>query len=123
MKSLSSKTIPAATAAAITLLVPGLAPATTAVRAETVLILDLADKAPPAATGTSAGTAAAIGIIGGIIAGAAIANAVRPTEGRAQPVGDANAHAGWSHAGHESYRERDNSYQPNHGAPRPCISP
>lgn len=81
--------------------------------------------APPAppAPGMNAGTAAAIGIVGGIIAGAAIANATQPRDVYVEPVGNANAHTAWCHGKYKSYREWDNSWQPYEGPRRPCISP
>lgn len=79
---------------------------------------------PPApAPGMNAGTAAAIGIVGGIIAGAAIANATKPKEVYVEPVGNANAHLNWCYAKYKSYREWDNSWQPYEGPRKPCISP
>ncbi|WP_428978279.1 BA14K family protein [Oricola thermophila] len=80
---------------------------------------------PPAdpAPGMSAGTAAAIGIVGGIIAGAALANAAQPKEVIIEPVGDPNAHVSWCQARYKSYRVSDNSWQPYHGPRKPCISP
>jgi len=78
--------------------------------------------APPA-PGMNAGTAAAIGIVGGIIAGAAIASATQPKEVQVEPVGNANAHLSWCYAKYKSYRDWDNSWQPYHGPRKPCISP
>ena len=80
--------------------------------------------APPApAPGISTGTAAAIGIVGGVIAGAAIANAQRPREVYVEPAGNPSAHLNWCYAKYRSYREWDNSWQPYEGPRRPCISP
>ncbi|MCI5075414.1 BA14K family protein [Oricola sp.] len=80
-----------------------------------------APPAPPAPKpGMSAGAAAAIGIVGGIIVGAAIAN----QQNQQATAHDATqAHYNWCFAKYKTYRVMDNSYQPYVGPRKPCISP
>ncbi|WP_421848786.1 BA14K family protein [Oricola sp.] len=61
-----------------------------------------------------------LGILGGIVAGAAIANASKPKEVVVVP---GNAHLQYCYNRYKSYREWDNSWQPYQGPRRPCISP
>ncbi|MFZ2101511.1 MAG: BA14K family protein [Oricola sp.] len=77
--------------------------------------------APPA-PGINAGAAAAL-LIGGVIAGAAIANATQPKDVYVEPVGNADAHINWCFGKYKSYRMSDNTYQPFDGPRKQCISP
>jgi hypothetical protein len=78
--------------------------------------------APPQ-PGMSPGAAAALGIFGGIVAGAALANAAKPKDVYVQPTGNAQAHSIWCHNRYKSFRDWDNSWQPYEGPRKQCISP
>ena len=80
--------------------------------------------APPApSAGIDPGALAAMGIVGGLIAGAAIANAANKNAIPVESTGDADAHVNWCFDRYKSYRMLDNSWQPFHGPRKPCISP
>ncbi|TCD14635.1 BA14K family protein [Oricola cellulosilytica] len=79
--------------------------------------------APRRSGGFSKDQMLGLGIVGGVIAGAAIANATRPREVIVQPQGNANAHVDWCFGRYRSYRIADNTFQPYHGPRRQCISP
>lgn len=80
--------------------------------------------APPApSSGLSKDQMLGLGLVGGVIAGAAIANATRPREIMVQPAGNGNAHLAYCLNRFKSYRVSDNSYQPYHGPRKQCISP
>ena len=80
--------------------------------------------APPApSAGIDSGALTAMGIVGGLIAGAAIANAANKNAIPVDPAGDANAHLNWCYSKYKSYRDWDNSWQPYHGPRKQCISP
>jgi hypothetical protein len=80
--------------------------------------------APPApSAGIDPGALAAMGIVGGLIAGAAIANAANKNAIPVEPASDADAHLNWCYSKYKSYREWDNSWQPYHGPRKQCISP
>jgi hypothetical protein len=83
---------------------------------------------PPAAPAPSAGGLSkeqilGLGLIGGVIAGAAIANAAQPREILIQPASSTNAHVDYCFKRYKSYRMEDNSWQPHEGPRKPCISP
>lgn len=61
----------------------------------------------------------AAAFVGGAILGSAIAN--QPTY-YAQPS-YGNAHVQWCYNRYRSYRASDNTFQPNSGPRRPCVSP
>lgn len=80
--------------------------------------------APPApSAGIDPGALAAMGIVGGLIAGAAIANAANKNAIPVESTGDADAHVNWCFGRYQSYRMSDNSWQPYHGPRKQCISP
>lgn len=79
--------------------------------------------APRRSGGLSKDQLLGLGIVGGVIAGAAIANATRPREVIVQPQGNANAHVNWCFSRYRSYRTVDNTFQPYHGPRKQCISP
>jgi hypothetical protein len=80
--------------------------------------------APPAgpSAGTKAAGAAAL-VIGGIIAGAAIAKATQPQQVDVEPAGNTDAHTAWCYGKYKSYRLWDNSWLSYSGERKPCISP
>jgi len=144
MKTISVKNTVASVATAATLLVSGIVPVTNAnAQPPKNLVFNPQGpgicatkpwlckpgnfKAPPAKPnppapgpkGMNAGTAAAIGIVGGLIAGAALANANKKN----QATGSANAHYNWCFAKYKTYRMEDNSFMSNSGYRKPCISP
>ena len=82
-----------------------------------------APPAPPAAGGggLSKDQMIGLGILGGIVAGAAIANSAKPKDVVVVPAG--NAHLSYCYNRYKSYRDWDNSWQPYNGPRRQCISP
>jgi hypothetical protein len=81
---------------------------------------------PPAPSGPSAGAQAAgvaALLLGGAIAGAALANSRQPKTVHVEPVGNPSAHSAWCHGKYKSYRDEDNSWLSYSGVRKPCISP
>lgn len=80
---------------------------------------------PPANKGMDAGTAAALGILGGMVAGAVIANATRPHDVIVDTASNstADAHVNWCYDHYKSYRMSDNTFQPYNGPRKQCVSP
>jgi BA14K-like protein len=80
--------------------------------------------APPAPSGgLSKDQLLGLGIVGGVLAGAAIANAVRPKDVIVQSSSNGNAHVNWCFGRYKSYRMSDNSFQPYNGPRKQCYSP
>lgn len=76
--------------------------------------------APAPSGGIHRDTALGIGIVGGIIAGAAIANAAK---GRNVNNGPYVNHVNWCYNRYRSYQEQTNSFMSNSGRRKPCVSP
>lgn len=76
--------------------------------------------APAPSGGIHRDTALGIGIVGGIIAGAALANAARGGNVNNGPYAQ---HVNWCYNRYRSYREQDNSFMSNSGHRKLCNSP
>ena len=93
------------------------------------IILPPAPPAPPPAPsgGLSKNDKIALGIAGGVLAGAVLLNAAKKAQQNAAvPVNEGNyqAHVAWCSGKYKSYVIQTNSWQPKGGGPRkPCHSP
>jgi hypothetical protein len=63
----------------------------------------------------------AAAVIGGLAAGAIIGGIIASQQPRARSYG--SSHVDWCYSRYRSYRSYDNTFQPNYGPRRQCVSP
>ena len=75
------------------------------------------------ALGALAGVAGAV-LLGGTVAGAlALDNRADSIDAGTQPLAIGNDHVSYCQARYKTYRVSDNTFQPNNGPRRACVSP